>query len=92
MPTMSSASLSRTSTSVKTTNVKGKKDEKTDEKSKRQEMVNRYTVIILLFGLFLVIVSVVFLFLEVNENNKFKELFQLFQEILLILKKIENKH
>ena len=90
MPTMSSASLSRTSTSAKTSNVKGKKDEKTDEKSKRQEMVNRYTVIILLFGLFLVIVSVVFLFLEVNENNKFKELFQLFQTFKIFKRGIES--
>ena len=90
MPTMSSASLSRTSTSAKTTNVKGKKDEKTDEKSKRQEMVNRYTVIILFFGLFLVIVSIVFLFLEVNENNKFKELFQLFQTFKIFKRGIES--
>ena len=90
MPTMSSASLSRTSTSVKTSNVKGKKDEKVDEKSKRQEMVNRYTIIILLFGLFLVIVSIVFLFLEVNENNKFKELFQLFQTFKIFKRGIES--
>ena len=90
MPTMSSASLSRTSTNAKTSNVKGKKDEKTDEKSKRQEMVNRYTVIILLFGLFLVIVSIVFLFLEVNENNKFKELFQLFQTFKIFKRGIES--
>ena len=90
MPTMSSTSLSRTSTSVKTTNVKGKKDEKTDEKSKRQEKVNRYTIIILLFGLFLVVVSIVFLYLEVNENNKFKELFQLFQTFKIFKRGIES--
>ena len=90
MPTMSSASLSRTSTSVKTTNVKGKKDEKAEEKSKRQEKVNRYTIIILLFGLFLVAVSIVFLYLEVNENNKFKELFQLFQTFKIFKRGIES--
>ena len=90
MPTMSSASLSRTSTSVKTTNVKGKKDEKAEEKSKRQEKVNRYTIIILLFGLFLVVVSIVFLYLEVNENNKFKELFQLFQTFKIFKRGIES--
>ena len=90
MPTMSSTSLSRSSTSVKTTNVKGKKDEKTDEKSKRQEKVNRYTIIILLFGLFLVVVSIVFLYLEVNENNKFKELFQLFQTFKIFKRGIES--
>ena len=90
MPTMSSASLSRTSTSVKTSNVKGKKDEKAEEKSKRQEKVNRYTIIILLFGLFLVVVSIVFLYLEVNENNKFKELFQLFQTFKIFKRGIES--
>ena len=90
MPTMSSASLSRTSTSVKTANVKGKKDEKAEEKSKRQEKVNRYTVVILLFGLFLVAVSIVFLYLEVNENNKFKELFQLFQTFKIFKRGIES--
>ena len=90
MPTMSSASLSRTSTSAKTTNIKGKKDEKAEEKSKRQENVNRYTIIILLFGLFLVAVSIVFLYLEVNENNKFKELFQLFQTFKIFKRGIES--
>ena len=90
MPTMSSASLSRTSSSVKTTNVKGKKDEKAEEKSKRQELVNRYTIVILLFGLFLVAVSIVFLYLEVNENNKFKELFQLFQTFKIFKRGIES--
>ena len=70
---MSSASLSRTSSSVKTNIAKGKKDEKADEKSKRQELVNRYTIIILFFGLFLVVVSVIFLYLEVSENNSFKQ-------------------
>ena len=90
MPTMSSASLSRTSTSAKTTNIKGKKDEKTDEKSKHQEKVNNYTIIILLFGLFLVVVSIIFLYLEVNENNKFKVLFQLFQTFKIFKRGIES--
>ena len=90
MPTMSSASLSRTSTSMKTTNIKGKKDDKAEEKSKRQEKVNRYTLVILLFGLFLVAVSIIFLYLEVNENNKFKELFQLFQTFKIFKRGIES--
>ena len=90
MPTMSSASLSRTSASVKTTGGKGKKDEKAEEKSKRQENVNRYTTIILLFGLFLVVVSIIFLYLEVDENNKFKVLFQLFQTFKIFKQGIES--
>ena len=90
MPTMSSQSLSRTSTSVKTNANKGKKDDKADEKSKRQETVTRYTLIILLFGLFLVVVSVIFLYLEVTENNKFKQLFQLFQTFKIFKQGIES--
>ena len=90
MPTMSSASLSRTSSSVKTNIAKGKKDEKADEKSKRQELVNRYTIIILFFGLFLVVVSVIFLYLEVSENNSFKQLFQLFQTFKIFKRGIES--
>ena len=90
MPTMSSASLSRTSSSVKTNVGKGKKDEKADEKSKRQENVNRYTIVILFFGLFLVVVSVIFLYLEVTENNKFKQLFQLFQTFKIFKQGIES--
>jgi hypothetical protein len=90
MPTMSSASLSRSSSSVKTNVGKGKKDEKADEKSKRQETVNRYTIVILFFGLFLVVVSVIFLYLEVTENNKFKQLFQLFQTFKIFKQGIES--
>ena len=89
MPTMSSTSMSRT-TSLKTTAVKNKKDNKADEKTKRAEEVTRYTVIILLFGVFLVAVSVIFLFLEVNENNKFKQLFQLFQTFKIFKRGIES--
>ena len=90
MPTLSSVSLSRTSSSVKTNAGKGKKDEKADEKSKIQETVTRYTLIILLFGLFLVVVSVIFLYLEVTENNKFKQLFQLFQTFKIFKQGIES--
>ena len=90
MPTMSSASLSRTSSSIKTNVGKGKKDDKADEKSKRQETVNRYTIVILFFGLFLVVVSVIFLYLEVSENNKFKQLFQLFQTFKIFKQGIES--
>ena len=89
MPTMSMASLSRAS-SIKTMIAKGKKDEKADEKAKTQETVTQYTTIILLFGLFLVVVSVIFLYLEITENNKFKELFQLFQTFKIFKQGIES--
>jgi len=89
MPTMTSAaSLSRAS-SIKTL-INKRKDEKAEEKAKRQESVTHYTTIILLFGLFLVAVSVVFLYLEINENNKFKQLFQLFQTFKIFKQGIES--
>ena len=86
---MSMASLSRAS-SIKTMMAKGKKDEKADEKAKTQETVTQYITIILLFGLFLVVVSIVFLYLEIIENNKFKELFQLFQTFKIFKQGIES--
>ena len=89
MPTLSSASLSRQS-SIRTNAARNRKDGKVDEKTKRAEKVNTYTIIILLFGVFLIGVSVVFLFLEVNENNKFKQLFQLFQTFKIFKRGIES--
>ena len=89
MPTMSMASLSRAS-SIKTMIAKGKKDEKAEEKAKTKETVTQYTTIILLFGLFLVAVSIVFLYLEITENNKFKQLFQLFQTFKIFKQGIES--
>ena len=89
MPTLSSASLSRQS-SIRTNAARNKKDGKVDEKTKRAEKVNTYTIIILLFGVFLIGVSIVFLFLEVSENNKFKQLFQLFQTFKIFKRGIES--
>ena len=89
MPTLSSASLSRQS-SLRTNAARNKKDGKPDEKTKRAEKVNRYTIVILLFGVFLIGVSIVFLFMEVSENNKFKQLFQLFQTFKIFKRGIES--
>ena len=90
MPTLNSAaSLSRQS-SIRTNIMKNKKDTKIDEKIKRAKEVKNYTVIILLFGVFLVLVSVIFLYMEVNENNKFKQLFQLFQTFKIFKRGIES--
>ncbi len=89
MPTLSSASMSRQS-SVRTNAMRNKKDTKIDEKLKRAKEVRNYTIIILLFGVFLVLVSVIFLYMEVNENNKFKQLFQLFQTFKIFKRGIES--
>ena len=89
MPTLSSASMSRQS-SIRTNAMRGKKDTKIDEKLKRAKEVRNYTIIILLFGVFLVLVSVIFLYMEVNENNKFKQLFQLFQTFKIFKRGIES--
>ena len=90
MPTLSSAASLSSQSSIRTYIAKNKKDGKVDEKTKRAEMVNRYTIVILLFGVFLIGVSVVFLFLEVSENNKFKQLFQLFQTFKIFKRGIES--
>ena len=89
MPTLSSASMSRQS-SIRTNAMRNKKDTKIDEKLKRAKEVRNYTIIILLFGVFLVLVSVIFLYMEVNENNKFKQLFQLFQTFKIFKRGIES--
>jgi len=89
MPTLSSASLSRQS-SIRTNAMKNKKDTKVDEKIKREKEVRNYTIIIILFGVFLVCVSIIFLYMEVNENNKFKQLFQLFQTFKIFKRGIES--
>ena len=89
MPTLSSASISRQS-SIRTNAMRNKKDQKVDEKMKRAKEVRNYTIIILLFGVFLVCVSVIFLYMEVNENNKFKQLFQLFQTFKIFKRGIES--
>ena len=89
MPTLSSASLSRQS-SIRTNAMKNKKDTKVDEKIKREKEVRNYTIIIILFGAFLVCVSIIFLYMEVNENNKFKQLFQLFQTFKIFKRGIES--
>ena len=89
MPTLSSASLSRQS-SIRTNAMKNKKDTKVDEKLKREKEVRNYTIIIILFGVFLVCVSIIFLYMEVNENNKFKQLFQLFQTFKIFKRGIES--
>ena len=89
MPTLGSASLSKQS-SIRTNSMRNKKDQKVDEKMQRAREVRNYTVIILLFGVFLVCVSIIFLFMEVNENNKFKQLFQLFQTFKIFKRGIES--
>ena len=89
MPTLSSASMSRQS-SIRTNAMRNKKDNKIDEKIKRAKEVRNYTIIILLFGVFLVLVSIIFLYMEVNENNKFKQLFELFQTFKIFKRGIES--
>ena len=89
MPTLSSASISRQS-SIRTNAMRNKKDNKVDEKVKRAKEVRNYTIIILLFGVFLVLISIIFLYMEVNENNKFKQLFQLFQTFKIFKRGIES--
>ena len=59
--TLSSASFSGSAKSTRSSLTKGRKGNKTDEKNKRSEELKRYTIIILLFSVFLILITLLFL-------------------------------
>ena len=59
--TLSSASLTGSLQSAGSSLAKGKKGNKADEKNKRSEELKRYTLIILSFGIFLILITIIFL-------------------------------
>ena len=77
--TLSSASFSGSAQSNRSSLQKGKKGGKGDEKFKRTEELKRYTIIILGFGGFLILITILFLILETKQNNNFQSLFNLFE-------------
>ena len=77
--TLSSASLSGSAQSTRSSLQRGKKGGKGDEKHKRSEELKRYTIIILTFGAFLIMITILFLVLETKQNNNFMSLFNLFE-------------
>ena len=77
--TLSSASLTGSLQSAGSSLAKGKKGNKADEKNKRSEELKRYTIIILSFGIFLILITIIFLILEIRQNNNFQSLFSLFE-------------
>ena len=78
--TLSLASFSGSALSTGSSLQKGKKEVKNDEKNKRAEELKRYTIIILIFSLFLIMICFLFLILGINQNNNFQELFNLFDK------------
>ena len=68
--TLSSASLSGSAQSTRSSLQRGKKGGKGDEKHKRSEELKRYTIIILTFGAFLIMITILFLVLETKQNKK----------------------
>ena len=69
---------------------KGKKGTKNDDKNKRVENLKRYTVIILMFGSFLILIAIIFLILEIRQNNNFQSLFTLFETFKRFKRGVES--
>ena len=78
--TLSLASFSGSALSTNSSLQKGRKEVKNDEKNKRAEELKRYTIIILIFSLFLIMICFLFLILGIRQNNNFQELFNLFDK------------
>ena len=78
--TLSLASFSGSALSTNSSLQRGKKEVKNDEKNKRAEELKRYTIIILIFSLFLIMICILFLILGINQNENFQELFNLFDK------------
>ena len=78
--TLSLASFSGSAMSTNSSLQRGKKEVKNDEKNKRAEELKRYTIIILIFSLFLIMICILFLILGINQNKNFQELFNLFDK------------
>ena len=85
----SSLSMSRQSSFINLGN-KNKQNEKNDEQIKGQNDINNYTLIIIIFGLFLMILSATFLIIEFKENTNFKSLFNLFETFKYFKRGIES--
>ena len=88
--TLSSASLSGSAQSTRSSLAKGKKGNKVDEKNKRSEELKRYTIIILGFGTFLIMITIIFLILEIRQNNNFQSLFNLFETFKRFKRGVES--
>ena len=74
-----SSSFSGSAESTGSSLLKGKKGSKNDEKNKKSEELKRYTIIILSFGSFLIMITILYLILEISQNNNFQSLFNLFE-------------
>ena len=74
-----SSSFSGSAQSTGSSLLKGKKGSKNDEKNKKSEELKRYTIIILSFGSFLIMITILYLILEISQNNNFQSLFNLFE-------------
>ena len=69
---------------------KGKQNDKNYERIRSLNTIYRFTIIILIFGIFLIILSAIFLFLLVKENMYFRNVFELFQTFKKFKRGIES--
>lgn len=78
-PTISNFSTDSCSSAKGSLSSNYKKRNHKNERKEKYKQVHYFTMIILFFGLFLMILTLVFLILEVNKNSIFQSLFNLFQ-------------
>ena len=88
--TLSSLSMSKRSESTDSSMHKGKKDGKAEEKREKQQRLYKTVYIILGFGILIIIISIIFLIMEDIENNKFKEIINLFHTFHIFKRGIET--
>lgn len=74
-----SVSVSSMNSMESSLSVKNKKMLHDKEKKLRYRQVNSFTLLIFCFGLLLMAITLIFLVLEITQNNTFQSLFQLFQ-------------
>lgn len=84
-----SVSMSTLNSLHSSMSVHGKKSHKESEQKLKYKQVNNFTYLILCFGFFLMLVTLIFLILEIQKNNTFQLLFGLFQSLKYFRRGIE---
>ena len=84
-----SVSMSTLNSLHSSMSVHGKKGHKESEQKLKYKQVNNFTYLILCFGFFLMIITFIFLILEIQKNHTFQLLFGLFQTLKYFKRGIE---
>ena len=73
-----------------TTGIKGKQNNKNDDRIKSLKTIKTFTLIILIFDIFLIILCGIFLILEIKEYMYFRSVFELFQTFKIFKRGVES--